>query len=43
MLTVEIKCTELPQLNYLVDLITRYQDQLPQAMIDELSELTEVG
>lgn len=42
-LTVEIKFTELPQFNYLVDLIARYQDQLPQAMIDELSEFVKVG
>lgn len=42
-LTVEIKFTELPQFNYLVDLIARYQDQLPQEMIDELSEFVKVG
>ena len=43
MLTIEMKGTELPQFNYLLDLISRYQDQLPQAMIDELSQFVKVG
>lgn len=42
-LMLEIKCTELPQFNYLIDLITRYQDQLPKAMVDELSDFVKAG
>jgi len=43
MLTLEMKITDLQQFNYLLDLISRYQDQLPQAMIDELQEFVKGG